>query len=92
MRIAKAGSEHAAKARASAEERNPGHLGAPMPGVVVTVAVKPGQKVLKSVPLLSIEAMKMATILTADRDTVIAALRVKPGDVIAAKDLLVEAR
>ena len=91
-RVAKAGSEHTAKARAKAEEGNPGHLGAPMPGMVVTVAAKAGQKVLKGAPLLSIEAMKMETMLSADRDGVIGAVHVKPGDVIAAKDLLLEVR
>jgi len=91
-RITKAGSEHTTKARAKADEANPGHLGAPMPGMVVTVAVKTGQKVLKGAPLLSIEAMKMETMLTADRDAIIATVHVKPGDVIAAKDLLIEVR
>jgi pyruvate carboxylase len=61
-----------------------------MPGMVVTVAVKPGQKVAKGAPLLSIEAMKMETMLSAERDIVIKAVHVKPGDVIAAKDLMVE--
>jgi pyruvate carboxylase len=91
-RVAKAGSEHAGKARAKADDGNPGHLGAPMPGMVVTVAVKAGQKIDKGAPLLSIEAMKMETVLSADRDGVIAAVHVKPGDVIAAKDLLIELR
>jgi pyruvate carboxylase len=63
-----------------------------MPGMVVTVAAKPGQKVVKGAPLLSIEAMKMETMLSADRDAVIAAVHVKPGEVIAAKDLLIELR
>ena len=61
-----------------------------MPGMVVTVAIKPGQKVAKGAPLLSIEAMKMETMLSAERDVVIKAVHVKPGDVIAAKDLMVE--
>jgi len=91
-RIVKAGSEHASRARAKADESNLGHLGAPMPGMVVTVAAKAGQKVLRGAPLLSIEAMKMETMLSADRDGVIGAVHVKPGDVIAAKDLLVEIR
>ena len=91
-RVAKAGMEHASRARAKADESNPDHLGAPMPGLVVTVAAKAGQKVLKGAPLLSIEAMKMETMLSADRDGLIGAVHVKPGDVITAKDLLVEIR
>jgi biotin carboxyl carrier protein len=89
-RVPKAGLEGASKARAKADVGNASHVGAPMPGMVVTVAVKPGQKVSKGAPLLSIEAMKMETMLSAERDVVIKAIHIKPGDVIAAKDLLIE--
>ncbi len=89
-RIAKAGLENVGRTRAKADPDDAGHVGAPMPGMVVTVAVKAGQKVKKGAPLLSLEAMKMETMLSADRDAVIKAVHVKPGDVIGAKDLLVE--
>lgn len=89
-RIAKAGVDKAAHARAKCSEGNPDHVGAPMPGMVVTVAVKPGQKVAKGAPLVSIEAMKMETAITAERDAVIKAIHVKPGDVVVAKDLMLE--
>ncbi len=71
-----------------AQEGNPAHVGAPMPGMVVTVAVKVGQKVAKGDPLVSIEAMKMETMIRADVDGVVQAVHVKPGMVVAAKDLL----
>ncbi|MEZ5613643.1 MAG: pyruvate carboxylase [Rhodocyclaceae bacterium] len=89
LKIAKAGLV-AAKARPRAEEGNPCHVGAPMPGSVVTVAVKAGQKVARGDPLLSIEAMKMETMLTAERDAVVAAVHARPGEAVNAKDLLVE--
>ncbi len=73
-----------------ADENNPNHIGAPMPGIIVTVAIKPDQKVLKGDPLVSIEAMKMETMLRAERDGVVKTVHVKPGSVISAKDLLVE--
>jgi len=38
---------------------NPGHLTAPMPGVVVAVLVEPDQQVVKDQPLMVLEAMKM---------------------------------
>ena len=88
-RIAKAGTAAIGKARSQADAANPQQVGAPMPGMVVTVSVKPGQKVNRGAPLLSIEAMKMETVLTAERDVVIKAVLVKPGEVIAAKDLLI---
>ena len=61
-----------------------------MPGSVGMVSVKAGQHVKKGDPLLSIEAMKMESILRAERDTQVKAVHVKHGDAVAAKDLLVE--
>jgi pyruvate carboxylase len=89
-RIPKAGLGDTFRTRRKAEEGNPKHVAAPMPGSVVTVAVKPGQKLAKGAPLLSIEAMKMETSMAADGDVVVKAVHVKPGDVVAVKDLLVE--
>jgi pyruvate carboxylase len=73
-----------------AQDGNAGHVGAPMPGMVVTVAVKAGQKVAKGDPLVSIEAMKMETMIRAERDAVVKHTHVKPGAVVAAKELLLE--
>ena len=90
IRVAKAGLEGRGRGRPKADGANPDHIGAPMPGMVVTVAVTPGQRIGKGSPLVSLEAMKMETMLTAERAGVVKAVHVKPGDVIAAKDLLVE--
>jgi pyruvate carboxylase len=76
--------------RPKAELGNPNHVGAPMPGVVATVAVQAGQTVKQGDLLLTIEAMKMETGIHADRDAVIKAVHVTPGGQIDAKDLLVE--
>jgi pyruvate carboxylase len=92
VRVPKAGRAGTGHTKPKAEEGNPNHIGAPMPGMVVTVAVKVGQKVSKGDPLLSMEAMKMETQLTADRDATIHAIHVRPGTVIQAKDLLLELR
>lgn len=78
-----------AKARAKADPGNDAHVGAPMPGVVSTVAVTAGQQVKAGDVLLSIEAMKMETALHAERDGTIAEILAKAGDQIDAKDLLV---
>ena len=69
---------------------NTNHLGAPMSGSIVTVAVKVGQLIKKGDPLVSIEAMKMESMLRAERDGSIKAIHVKLGDAVAAKDLLLE--
>ncbi|HEX7647370.1 MAG TPA: pyruvate carboxylase [Noviherbaspirillum sp.] len=89
IRIDRAGAVKTA-GRPQAEEGNAKHLGAPMPGMVVTVAVKPGQKVAKGDPLVSLEAMKMETMIRAERDVTIHKVHVHPGTVVNAKDLLIE--
>lgn len=75
--------------RRKAEIGNAGHVGAPMPGVISTVAVAAGQQVKAGDVLLSIEAMKMETALHAEKDGTVAEVLVRAGDQIDAKDLLV---
>ena len=77
-------------ARPKAEAGNPNHIGAPMPGVVATVAVQAGKPVKAGDLLLTIEAMKMETGIHADRDAVVKAVHVTAGGQIDAKDLLIE--
>ena len=76
-------------ARRKAELGNDAHVGAPMPGVISTVAVAAGQEVTAGDVLVSIEAMKMETAIHAERDGVLSEVLVKTGDQIDAKDLLV---
>ncbi|QHS08773.1 pyruvate carboxylase [Sinimarinibacterium sp. NLF-5-8] len=71
-----------------AEDGNPAHIGAPMPGMVVAVAVKAGQKVKKGDPLLSIEAMKMETQIRAERDATVQEVVSARGVTVEAHDLL----
>jgi len=71
-----------------AEAGNLTHLGAPMPGSVVTVAVHVGQAVRRGDILLTLEAMKMETSVRAERDGVIREILVRPGLQVDTKDLL----
>ena len=89
MRIARSGQEAIRKTHPKADSGNPDHIAAPMPGAIATVSVKPGQKVSRGSPLVSIEAMKMETSITAERNATVARVLVAPGDRVAAKDLLV---
>ncbi|MBY0453289.1 MAG: pyruvate carboxylase [Burkholderiaceae bacterium] len=92
VRVPKAGLVGTGHAKPKAQEGDPNHVGAPMPGMVVTVAVTAGQSVKKGDPLLSMEAMKMETMLCAERDATVHAVHVRSGEVIQAKDLLLELR
>ncbi len=78
------------QARPKADPANPGHIGAPMPGVVASLAVKVGQAVKQGDLILTIEAMKMETGIHADHDGTVSAVHVQPGSQIDAKDLLAE--
>ncbi|WP_049645477.1 pyruvate carboxylase [Candidatus Rhodobacter oscarellae] len=90
VRVADKRASAVVAARPKAEPGNANHVGAPMPGVVATVAVQAGGEVKEGDLLLTIEAMKMETGLHADRDAVVKAVHVSPGGQIDAKDLLVE--
>jgi pyruvate carboxylase len=76
--------------RPKAKDGNLLHVGAPMPGVVASLAVTAGQKVAAGDMLLTIEAMKMETGIHAERDGVVKAVHVHAGAQIDAKDLLIE--
>ncbi len=76
--------------RPKAETGNPDHIGAPMPGVVASVAVSAGQHIKAGDLLLTIEAMKMETGIHAERAATVKAVHVRAADQIDAKDLLIE--
>ena len=77
-------------AKPKAQDGNPNHIGAPMPGSIASLAVTVGQKVRAGDLLLTIEAMKMETGLHADREATVKAIHVTPSGQIDAKDLLIE--
>jgi 3-methylcrotonyl-CoA carboxylase alpha subunit len=60
-----------------------GSLAAPMPGKVVSFAVKAGDTVRTGQPLAVMEAMKMEHTLAAPRDGTVASLLYAPGDQVA---------
>jgi len=71
-----------------AETGNPTHVGAPMPGTVIEVRVSTGQRVAKGDPLLSIEAMKMESVICAEHDGVVAEIVAPAGTQVDTSDLL----
>ena len=73
-----------------AETGNAKHVGAPMPGQIVKINVTEGKPVRKGDALLTIEAMKMQTVVHAAGDGVVKAILAPNGARIGAGDLLVE--
>ncbi len=72
-----------------ADPAQPGHVGAPIPGAVTSVAVEVGQEVKKGEKLLIMEAMKMQSTVYAPVDGKVAKLPAFVGQHVEPKDLLV---
>ena len=72
----------------TADEADPGHMAAPMPGLISLLSIKVGDPVKAGDRLMSIEAMKMESGIFASRDGIVAELLAKTGDVVDAKQLL----
>ncbi|MDO8799599.1 acetyl/propionyl/methylcrotonyl-CoA carboxylase subunit alpha [Phenylobacterium sp.] len=62
----------------------------PMPGLVVTLDVIPGQLVRAGEAVCVVEAMKMQNIIRAERDGTVKTVGAKAGDSVAADEVLVE--
>jgi propionyl-CoA carboxylase alpha chain len=62
----------------------------PMPGVIVAVKAKPGQKVVAGEELLTLEAMKMRNKIHAQADGTVKEIKVKVGATVEDSEVLVE--
>lgn len=76
--------------RKKAEPTQRGHIGATMPGSVLEVLVKQGDRVTQGEPLVITEAMKMETTIRATLDGVVDQIYITNGDPIDSGDLLIE--
>lgn len=65
-------------------------LQSPMPGKLVSVAVKPGDAVEAGQELAVVEAMKMANVLRSPRKGVVKAVAAKAGDLLAVDQVILE--
>ena len=77
------------ESRRKAEGGNATHIGSPMRGVVGKVFVKTGARVSMGDDLLTLEAMKIETVVKAEIDSVIAEIVVNENDTVDTGDLLV---
>jgi len=80
-----AGSVHQ---RNKAEPDNPAHIGATMPGMVVSIHVSSGDQIKKGDKLLVLEAMKMETTFHAERDGMVTQIIVLQGATVETGDLM----
>ena len=71
-------------------DRGSGRLLSPMPGMVVDVMVRRGDRVDAGQAVAVIDAMKMENVLRADSGGTIAAVRVAKGDSVAVDQVLLE--
>lgn len=76
-------------ARPKADPADSMQIAAPMPGLVVTVGVQPGDKVTRGQKLVTMEAMKMETTIYAEVDGRVAELLIKPGVQVETGELLI---
>ncbi len=62
----------------------------PMPGLVVSIAVKEGQEVKAGETVAIVEAMKMENVLRAEIDGTVKRINAKPGDSLAVDAVILE--
>ena len=80
------------EARPQADPGDENQVGAPMPGMVSAVAASVGERIDEGDNLLTLEAMKMFTTITAPKSGTVEAVHVTTGDSVESKDLLVTLR
>jgi propionyl-CoA carboxylase alpha chain len=73
------------KPRAAVEQN---YLACPMPGLVVTILVKPGDQVYRGQDLISIESMKMESFVASPGEREVEAVLVKPGQAVESGEIL----
>ncbi|GJQ64640.1 MAG: acetyl-CoA carboxylase biotin carboxyl carrier protein subunit [Melioribacteraceae bacterium] len=79
-----------AKTSRPAERKGAGVVKAPLPGTILSIAVKPGDVVKQGDSLLIMEAMKMENNIKADKDGKIVSIAVNVNDSVLEGDTLVE--
>jgi pyruvate carboxylase len=78
----------AVKDRRAADKSNPAHVGTTMPGTIVVLHKKVGDAIAAGEPLMTIEAMKMETVVRAQRAGTLKELVVDTKSIVQPGDLL----
>ena len=86
--IDRTASEHI-ETRPKADPGVAGHVGASMPGKVVSIERQVGDRITPEVTLLVVEAMKMETSVSANINGTVSSILVREGERVQAGDLLI---
>lgn len=78
------------KTASPAEAKGVGTIKSPLPGTVISIAVRVGDTVNVGDRLLILEAMKMENNINSDKEGKIVAIRVNPRDSVLEGDVLIE--
>jgi glutaconyl-CoA/methylmalonyl-CoA decarboxylase subunit gamma len=78
------------KTAGPAAPKGVGHIKSPLPGTIVSIAVKEGDMVKIGDRLLILEAMKMENNINSDKQGKIVSIKIKPGDSVLEGDELIE--
>lgn len=79
-----------AATREKADPSNRNHIGATMPGTIIKVDVKPGDKIKPGQTVLITESMKMETTIKSPVSGLVKTVHVDPNDTVETGDLLIE--
>lgn len=63
---------------------------APLPGNIISITVKEGDRITKDQTLVVMEAMKMENNINAEKDGIIKSIKISVGDAVLQEDLLIE--
>lgn len=79
-----------AKTSSPTSQKGAGYIKSPLPGTILNVFVKEGDKVKIGDKLLLLEAMKMENNVNADKEGIVKSIKVKVGDAVLEGDMLIE--
>ncbi len=82
--------ELAARMPARAISDDSHQLLSPIPGLVVSIAVRPGDEVKTGQPLAIVDAMKMENVLRAETDARVARVCTSEGEIVAVDQVILE--
>lgn len=67
-----------------------GFIKSPLPGTIISLHVKSGDKVSVGDKLLTLEAMKMENNINSDKEGIVTSIKVNPRDSVLEGDILIE--